>query len=195
MTLLDMIRRRRTATAVPAIPAIPVPLGDAVVPLPQPRIAEVAGIAVAANAGAIPNVCAAADADRLMVSTWLDLIAEHDPAERARVLALLERDEATGALILDMVSAALAEAAAPGITAVLAAAGAQSDDPPSPMVRCNACTRLMPSGRCGGAARGLVQASQEWEPRTDIRQRCQAFLPLPYDPDQRDGRERWGDIP
>lgn len=38
---------------------------------------------------------------------------------------------------------------------------------------------------------GLVSASRNYEPVPDILHRCEGFAPLPDDPDQRPGVERW----
>lgn len=65
------------------------------------------------------------------------------------------------------------------------------------MRACRDCANLSPSGRCLAAARGEsfgvgTAVSRRYEPATpDAPQRCGPFLPLPGDPDQRTGRERW----
>ncbi|GAB1394479.1 hypothetical protein MASR1M60_26430 [Rhodocyclaceae bacterium] len=38
---------------------------------------------------------------------------------------------------------------------------------------------------------GLVSASRNYEPVLDLPRRCEGFAPLPDDPDQRPGVERW----
>ncbi len=57
--------------------------------------------------------------------------------------------------------------------------------------RCAECGNLASNGRCLAAARRELVASRTYEPAPDWLRRCQCFKPLPCDPDQRPGRDRW----
>lgn len=57
--------------------------------------------------------------------------------------------------------------------------------------RCSECASLADNGRCLAAARRLIVASRSYAPDRDILRRCEGFTPLPDDPDQRPGRDRW----
>ena len=61
--------------------------------------------------------------------------------------------------------------------------------------RCAECGNLARNGRCLAAARGEVVASRSYAPAPDWLRRCEGFRPLPSDPDQRHGRDRWPGIP
>jgi hypothetical protein len=57
---------------------------------------------------------------------------------------------------------------------------------------CRTCLSLTPGGRCMAAYRGtLPGAASEARPIDTIPRRCVAYAPLPNDPDQRTGRDRW----
>jgi hypothetical protein len=57
--------------------------------------------------------------------------------------------------------------------------------------RCTDCANLTPAGRCLAAQCGDVVATRNYMPIVDLPRRCEAFAPLPGDPDQRTGAERW----
>lgn len=57
--------------------------------------------------------------------------------------------------------------------------------------RCAECAKLGHGGRCLAAARREIVASRTYAPHPDWLRRCEAFAPLPNDPDQRAGRDRW----
>lgn len=61
--------------------------------------------------------------------------------------------------------------------------------------RCAECGSLARNGRCLAAARGEIVASRSYAPAPDWLRRCEGFQPLPNDPDQRHGRDRWPGIP
>jgi hypothetical protein len=63
-------------------------------------------------------------------------------------------------------------------------------DPTDNRIICKQCVNLT-GRRCFAAARGEIVASRNLEPIRDLRRRCEAFRPLPADPDQRTGAERW----
>lgn len=62
---------------------------------------------------------------------------------------------------------------------------------------CRSCANLSPGGRCLAAWRGEslgdgIATSRKWSPQyPDHTLRCGAYAPLPGDPDQRTGRQRW----
>lgn len=56
---------------------------------------------------------------------------------------------------------------------------------------CVECLRLSSSGHCIAARQREILASRNYAPIRDRPQRCVAYLPWPYDPDRRTGRERW----
>jgi hypothetical protein len=56
---------------------------------------------------------------------------------------------------------------------------------------CDLCGNLTETGRCSAAARREIVAMRSYEPVRDMPKRCEAYKPLPDDPDQRPGRERW----
>ena len=57
--------------------------------------------------------------------------------------------------------------------------------------RCAECRNLASNGRCLAAARRDIIASRTYAPAPDLLRRCEGFKPLPNDPDQRPGRDRW----
>jgi hypothetical protein len=57
--------------------------------------------------------------------------------------------------------------------------------------RCAECGNLAANGRCLAAARREIVASRSYTPARDWLRRCEGFKPLPSDPDQRPGRDRW----
>ena len=57
--------------------------------------------------------------------------------------------------------------------------------------RCAECGNLGERGGCLAAQRGKIVASRSYTPIRDLLRRCEAFAPLPTDPDQRPGRDRW----
>lgn len=59
---------------------------------------------------------------------------------------------------------------------------------------CIECGNLTESGRCLAAMRRQIAASRNYEPIRDILRRCEGFNPLPTDPDQRQGWDRWPGI-
>ena len=61
--------------------------------------------------------------------------------------------------------------------------------------RCVECGSLARNGRCLAAARGEIVASRSYAPAPDWLRRCEGFRPLPNDPDQRQGQDRWPGIP
>lgn len=56
---------------------------------------------------------------------------------------------------------------------------------------CVRCANLAPSGLCLAAQRGEIIASRTCHPADHIPRRCEGYAPLPNDPDQRTGRQRW----
>ena len=56
---------------------------------------------------------------------------------------------------------------------------------------CAECGDLASNGRCMAAARRDIIASRTYAPAPDLLRRCEGFKPLPNDPDQRPGRDRW----
>lgn len=58
--------------------------------------------------------------------------------------------------------------------------------------RCTECGNLSERGICRAAERGEIVASRSYTPIRDILRRCEEFAPLPNDPDQTPGREKWG---
>jgi hypothetical protein len=57
-------------------------------------------------------------------------------------------------------------------------------------ITCRQCANLQ-ARRCLAAFRGEIVASRMMEPIADLPKRCDAFKPLPGDPDQRTAVERW----
>jgi len=57
--------------------------------------------------------------------------------------------------------------------------------------RCSECAKLGYGGRCLAAVRREIVASRTYAPHPDCLRRCEAFSPLPNDPDQRAGGDRW----
>lgn len=57
--------------------------------------------------------------------------------------------------------------------------------------RCAECGNLASNGRCLAAARRELVASRTYTPSPDWLRRCECFKPLPNDPEQRAGRDRW----
>jgi hypothetical protein len=57
--------------------------------------------------------------------------------------------------------------------------------------RCCECAKLGHGGRCLAAVRREIVASRTYAPHPDLLRRCEAFAPLPNDPDQRPVRDRW----
>ena len=57
--------------------------------------------------------------------------------------------------------------------------------------RCAECGNLASNGRCLAAARRELVASRTYAPAPEWLRRCECFKPLPNDPDQEAGRDRW----
>lgn len=57
--------------------------------------------------------------------------------------------------------------------------------------RCAECGNLASNGRCLAAARRELVASRTYAPAPDLLRRCECFKPLPSDPNQLLGRDRW----
>lgn len=57
--------------------------------------------------------------------------------------------------------------------------------------RCRECVNLGERGVCLAAYRREIVASRSYTPIRDILRRCEGFAPMPDDPDQRHGRDRW----
>lgn len=76
---------------------------------------------------------------------------------------------------------------APAIDADIAARERQGDD----RRRCTECGNLGERGVCLAAQRREISASRGYTPMRDILRRCDGFMPLPNDPDQRHGRTKW----
>ena len=57
--------------------------------------------------------------------------------------------------------------------------------------RCIDCSNRAPNGRCLAAARREFAASTNYTPDPAILRRCESYGPLPNDPDQRRGWDRW----
>lgn len=60
--------------------------------------------------------------------------------------------------------------------------------------RCTECGNLNDRGLCLAAYRGEIVASRSYTPIRDMLHRCEGFIPLSDDPDQRIGRDRWGQL-
>lgn len=58
--------------------------------------------------------------------------------------------------------------------------------------RCAECGNLNERGLCLAAVSGEIVASHIYTPIRDLLRRCEGFKPMPNDPDQRTGRDRWG---
>jgi len=61
--------------------------------------------------------------------------------------------------------------------------------------RCLECGKRAPNGRCLAAAKGEIVASGSYQPDPLLLRRCEGFHPLPDDPDQRSGWDRWPGLP
>lgn len=57
--------------------------------------------------------------------------------------------------------------------------------------RCSECAKMGHGGRCLAVVRREIIASRSYAPHPDWLRRCEAFAPLPNDPDQRAGGDRW----
>jgi len=57
---------------------------------------------------------------------------------------------------------------------------------------CTECENLNDGGRCLAAVRREIVASRAFTPVRDLLRRCEGFAPMPDDPDQRHGRDKWG---
>lgn len=75
----------------------------------------------------------------------------------------------------------------PVIDADIAAREREGDD----RRRCVECCNLGERGVCIAAQRREIVASRGYTPMRDILRRCEGFMPLPSDPDQRHGRTKW----
>lgn len=60
---------------------------------------------------------------------------------------------------------------------------------------CLECGKRAPNGRCLAAAKGEIVASGSYQPDPLPLRRCEGFRPLPDDPDQRSGWDRWPGLP
>lgn len=60
--------------------------------------------------------------------------------------------------------------------------------------RCTECGNLNERGICRAAERGEIVASRSYTPIRDLLRRCEGFAPLPTDPDQRHGRDKFGGL-
>jgi hypothetical protein len=57
--------------------------------------------------------------------------------------------------------------------------------------RCIECGNLGERGICLAAQRGQIVAGRSYTPVRDLLRRCEAFMPLPSDPDQTPGSIKW----
>lgn len=59
-------------------------------------------------------------------------------------------------------------------------------------ITCLECANLQRIGQCLAAKRFQIKgAGRNYSPIKNLPRRCEGFIPLPDDPDQRTGRERW----
>lgn len=61
--------------------------------------------------------------------------------------------------------------------------------------RCIECGKRAPNGRCMAAAKREIVAAGSYRPDPELLRRCEGFRPLPDDPDQRAGWDRWPGLP
>lgn len=61
--------------------------------------------------------------------------------------------------------------------------------------RCLECSKRARNGRCMAAAKGEIVASRSYQPAPALLRRCEGYRPLPDDPDQRSGWDRWPGLP
>jgi hypothetical protein len=125
--------------------------------------------------------------------------------ERFRHWAIHYADREPLELILsDDVTAGEVLALYPAAVAAMPWTGPAADPLPEPepaaeprtrgdpgMRTCRQCARFAPPGICRGRDELHFRPSRSWRPDPDRLQRCEAFRPLPGDPDQRSGLERW----
>ena len=68
---------------------------------------------------------------------------------------------------------------------------AEFEPPPDDRITCRQCCHLT-GARCQAAHRGAFSHRARWyEPDPEARHACYLFAPLPHDPDQRAGADRW----
>ncbi len=108
------------------------------------------------------------------IRAWLSMIEETDPATVAEVIDQCQRDAEARAYFTGRA------------TTELPAPEAFLDDRRT----CKQCLNLV-ARKCLAAQRGEIAASRNYEPITDLLQRCVGYSPRPEDPDRRHGRERW----
>lgn len=110
------------------------------------------------------------------IRAWLALIEETDPATIAEVVGQCQRDADARAYFTARAANELPKQAA------------DDDDRRT----CRQCRNLSVTGACSVAKPGgLVSANRGYRPPADTPQRCNGFLSLPTDPDQRTGAQRW----
>lgn len=140
---------------------------------PGPRVASVATVSVAKPAGRVvgANSTDLAALVRNVGAAWAFSPAEVD---EALTHALAKPDEARECF----------EALA--VEAVMA-----SSDPDD-RIRCRDCRNLRLTGVCLAATH--LKAARTFSPDPMLPRRCEAFVPMPDNPDQRSGADRWGNL-
>lgn len=152
-------------------------------PLTEPIRATIRTEKAAILAELAANDCATPEQAAELRELVAVVAADWPEAERREALAVALADPASALTCLR----ALAENLRP-------APPVQRMD--SGMRTCNQCRNFTPSGRCMAAARresfGVgVYVNPRYRPDPGVPQRCGPFVPLPGDPDQRTGADRW----
>ena len=146
-------------------------------PRNPPTVARVASVAVATPTNG-PRI----------------LATKADSSELARLLALILPGDDEGQREALPIACADPDAALKSFRALTAGLAPQMPDPlPQPsssMSTCEACRNLT-TLRDRDGFRRCSAALRRRNPVPDIGRRCEYFRPLPGDPDQRTGRERW----
>jgi len=120
-----------------------------------------------------PEATARAEIERHLVELLDD--APHEIPE-ALAVALTDPDEA-----LRCFRAIAAESRPTGIRSAL---------DPDDRIRCRDCRNLRLTGVCLAATH--LKAARTYSPDPALLRRCEAFTPMPDNPDQRTGADRWG---
>ena len=133
-----------------------------------------------------PQKCQGATASNLATRQ----ATQDEPLELAALLGAILPGDAQGQAEALAIALADADAALMSFRALVADLPPAPPDPLPALPTCESCRNLT-TLRDRDGYRRCTAAPRRYNPAPDIGRRCENFIPLPNDPDQRRGAERW----